>query len=120
MKLYFINQHFPPDVAPTGRLIHELAQELKSEYQIHVLTDFPSYQKTNVTLKNHEILDGVEITRFGNSAPGRQKTRSRFIGYALFLVRAFFFVVFHAKRSDTIVTLTTPPFAGILGFVAKN
>lgn len=120
MKLYFINQHFPPDVAPTGRLIHELAQELTSKYKIHVLTDFPSYQKTNVALQSHEIVDAVEITRFGNSAPGRQKTRSRFIGYALFLVRAFFFLVFHAKRSDTIVTLTTPPFAGILGFVAKK
>ena len=120
MKLYFINQHFPPDVAPTGRLISELAHKLKAEFNIHVLTDFPSYHNTDLKLKKNELWEGIEITRFGNSSPGREKTQSRFLGYALFLTRAFFFVVFNVRSNDIVVTLTTPPFAGFLGWVAKK
>lgn len=112
MRLLLLNQFYPPDVAPTGRYLHNLARELVSRgHQVDVLCSRGRYDD-GAALPPGE-LDGVRIERVaGLGAVGGALLR-RAVGSAGFLLSA----AARARRlarPNLVLALTTPPYVGLL------
>jgi glycosyltransferase involved in cell wall biosynthesis len=115
MRFLLINQFYPPDVAPTGKYLHDLAQLLiQRGHQVKVFCSQRSYDGGNFFL-SHEIMDGVEVTRLFATGFGRQGFVGKIADYASFYISLFIALMFERNRPDLILSLTTPPYAGLLG-----
>ena len=112
MRLLLLNQFYPPDVAPTGRYLHNLARELVSRgHQVDVLCSRGRYDDGAPVAPGE--LDGVRIERVAGLAAGSGSLLRRGAGFGWFLVSA----AARARRlprPDLILSLTTPPYVGLL------
>ena len=85
MQIALVNQFYPPDVAPTGHYLHDLARALVERVErVVVLASRRGYGGGG-DYPPHELLDGVEVAleRRGPSASRgehdeRRKCDSRF------------------------------------------
>ncbi len=84
MRILFLNQYFPPDPAPTGVLLHELGEYLRSQ--------------------GHEV-DYVSSPQNYRSA---KKNRRRLLREALALV-SILFRGLKARRPDVVFSASSPP-----------
>jgi len=91
MRVLFLNQYFPPDLAPTGVLFGEIADALRA--------------------RGHE----VEWVDAGQEYRTGQGTKMRLLREILALVRMFFGGIFRKKRAHVVVSGSSPP---CLAFVA--
>jgi glycosyltransferase involved in cell wall biosynthesis len=107
-----LNQYYPPDRAPTGRMLHDVARTLVERgHKVEVLCSRRGYGGERFPAA--EMRDGVSIRRlpatgFGRGAAWRRLLDS--ISFALFLVPA----LVRTPRPDLVVALTTPPFLGVI------
>src|SRR5258707_3139794 len=63
MRFLFLNQFYPPDSAPTGRYLHEVATELVArKHHVRVVCSRNTYG-TGEDLGPGEVLDGVDVRR---------------------------------------------------------
>jgi glycosyltransferase involved in cell wall biosynthesis len=113
MRFLLLNQYYPPDGAPTGRMLHDVARTLVARgHQVDVLCSRRSYED-RARLPLREDRDGVSIRRlratgFGRGAAWRRALDSA--SFALLLVPR----LLRAPRPDLVVALTTPPFLGVI------
>lgn len=113
MRFLLLNQYYPPDRAPTGRALHDVARTLVARgHHVDVLCSRRSYDDGAI-LPVAEERDGVRIRRlratgFGRGAAWRRALDSA--SFALVLVPR----LLHAQRPDLVVALTTPPFLGAI------
>ena len=121
MRVLFLSPHYPPDVAATGQLVAELAEDLVTAgHEAIVIASRPSY--TEDTDRRYKLLEreqrnGVEIHWLGIPSAGRRGIWSRlapFTGYFLAaVVRAIFI-----RRVSIVFAQSTPPLlAGLLGLI---
>ncbi len=123
MKILFLNQHYLPEVAPTGLLLAELAEDLAaSKMEVTVLTGRPSY------LSNGDRCDApsytvfekypLRISRIWNTSRDRHTTSGRFINYGTY----YFGCALNAlmEEADVVVPMTTPPLLSALGAARKK
>ena len=119
MKIVFFNRSYWPDVAATGQLLTELAEDLVSGYRCDVTV--VAGQALHVKgggqpwwrVVRRETQNGVTIVR----ANGTRLRPRRFIGRALNYLSYFFsaaFASFGVGRPDVVVSLTDPPIIGLL------
>jgi glycosyltransferase involved in cell wall biosynthesis len=123
VKICCFNRSYWPDVAATGQLLTELAEDLVAEYGCEVsvvagqaLTGsaaaderLPWWQPVG-----REARHGVRILR----ANGTRLRPRRFVGRALNYVSYFLSAAvasFRVNRPDVVVSLTDPPIIGLLG-----
>lgn len=114
MRLLLVNEFYPPDVAPTGRFLHELAVELLSRgHDVQVLASRSPYGAHGAALAAEECRDGVAVRRVGRARDaawhGLLRRGSRAAG---FLARTAWGAA-GATRADVIVALTSPPLLGL-------
>jgi glycosyltransferase involved in cell wall biosynthesis len=113
LRLLLINQFYPPDVAPTGQLLHDLARELVARgHEVDVLCSRRAYQGGD----RHpaaERLDGVRVRRVAAPFGEPRGLAARIADQLGFLALAFVHGL-RAERPDVVVALTTPPFIGAL------
>lgn len=114
MRLLLVNQFYPPDVAPTGWFLRELAHALVERgHRVQVLASRSSYGRSATGSAPHAVDDGVVVTRVGR--PGRAargRLLPRGVQAASFLARTAL-VAPPAPRPDVLVSLTSPPFLGL-------
>jgi glycosyltransferase involved in cell wall biosynthesis len=116
MRLLLINQFFPPDPAPTGQLLADVARALiQSGHSVKIVCSRVPYEASEAA-GNHG-LESADIRRVAGSSFGRGAA-SRLVSYACFFAAAVRHSVFGA-RSDVILTLTTPPLLSLTGTLAK-
>ncbi len=114
MRLLFINQFYPPDVAPTGVYLHDLAKSLaKRGHAIKVLCSRNSYDGTQ-SFAPREVRDGVEVRRLFATGLGRKNFVGKMSDYATFYTSLAGAVTLDKFKPDLILSLTTPPYAGVL------
>jgi colanic acid biosynthesis glycosyl transferase WcaI len=119
MRVLLINQFYPPDVAPTGRYLHELAQALAAAgHRVTVVTSRRAYGGGG-DYAAHEWLDGVEVVRLAGFGFGRASYAGKLLDYVGYYGRLALQLARHA-RPELIVALTTPPFVGLLARLAAN
>jgi glycosyltransferase involved in cell wall biosynthesis len=120
MRIILLNQFYPPDVAPTGLYLHDLARVLVQRgHEVRVICSRRSYDGTKVFSKT-ETLDGVEIIRLPATGFGRRGFLGKLADYASFYGLLFGALFFARRRPDMILSLTTPPYIGLLGRLAAK
>ena len=119
MKLLFLNQFFPPDIAPTGQMAMDLAQELIARgHQVSALTGQATYVGGK-RLPREEVLNGVTIYRVPTTSFGRKSVLHRMADYSSFYVTAMARLM-ALPRHDVVIALTSPPLIAALGPVAQR
>lgn len=112
MRFLLLNQFYPPDVAPTGRYLHNLAHELVARgHGVDVLCSRARYDH-GTPLPPAE-LDGARVERVAGLGAGRGGLLRRGAGFAWFLAAA----AWRSRglpRPDLVLALTTPPYLGLL------
>lgn len=112
MRLLLINQFYPPDVAPTGQFLHDLARTLRSRgHDVDVVCSRRAYQG-GLRYAASEQHDGIRVHRVAALADPRGLP-SRVADQLVFLALALFRAV-RLPRPDLVLALTTPPFVGVL------
>ena len=114
-----INQYYRPDVASSGQLLAELCEFLQSQnITVHVITGQPSYTSEAPTVPEEEILNGVTVHRVSlGKSIGKKTLLTRIKGYSKFLLRSWVLAHKVSRRTspDAILTLSNPPFVGLVG-----
>jgi colanic acid biosynthesis glycosyl transferase WcaI len=118
MRFLLLNQFYPPDVAPTGQYLHDLARSLVGRgHQVKVLCSRRSYNGAK-TFPSHEQMEGVEVVRLPASGFGRRGFLGRIADYASYYGLLFCALISEREKPDVILSLTTPPYVGVLAKVA--
>lgn len=117
MNILLINQFYPPDIAPTGVKLHDLAKYLVSiGHRVTVLSSRGSYNG-NKNFKS-EILDDVNVIRLKASNLGRATHLGKLLDYLSFFLILLVKLLVLKPRPDIVVALTTPPYLGLVPVAA--
>ena len=124
-NILVINQYYEPDVASSGQLLAELCEGMVASGQkITVVSAQPSYESNNSKAEPFETLNGVDVHRISmNGTRGRANIFFRALGYFRFLIFSIFksLQISKNKDFDVVMTLSNPPFVGIVGvFLSKK
>ena len=119
IKLSVITQFFPPDYAATGQLIEELVRHLdKQGVDIEVFTGQPGYAFEKSNAPHVETCGGVKIKRSRTTQLCSKRIRGKAINGVLFTLRAALYLITAARRRNTVLLTTAPPFLPVLGYLA--
>lgn len=114
MRLLLLNQFYPPDIAPTGQVLHDLARVLIARgHEVHVVCSRRSYDGGEA-YPGRETLDGVELHRVPALGFGRRGFAGRLADYGSFLPLLALKALFGLPRPDLVLALTTPPYLGLV------
>ena len=87
-------------------------------HSVTVLTAQPCYEEDIPDQPSQEVINGVKIIRTSMSmTKGRSNLGKRVLGYVRFLFQSWFAVnrELKAETYDLVMTLSNPPFVGVLG-----
>jgi colanic acid biosynthesis glycosyl transferase WcaI len=119
MRIVLLNQFYPPDLAPTGRYLHDLAQALVARgHSVSVLASRHAYAGGG-DYPARELVDGVDVLRMPGFAFGRARHAGKLADYAAYYARLASELL-RMQPADLIVALTTPPFVGTLAALAAR
>jgi glycosyltransferase involved in cell wall biosynthesis len=114
MRVLLINQYFPPDTAPTGVYLFDLARALAARgHDVTVVCSRRGYNSNDV-YPEEDFIGDVRVRRVAASGYGRRRVAGKVADYASFsasLARALSTL---ARHADLIISLTTPPYVGLL------
>jgi glycosyltransferase involved in cell wall biosynthesis len=119
MEFVLFNQFYPPDTAPTGLYLHDLARALVARgHRVRVLASQHAYAGGG-QYPAHEGIDGVEVVRLAGFAFGREHHAGKLADYAAYYARLAADLI-GTQPPDLILALTTPPFVGLLAAMAAR
>lgn len=117
MRILLLNQFYRPDVAATGQLLADLAEELvRRGHDVHVVCSRRAYGGGERSHPPLEVVSGVHVHRVRATGFGRRHTVGRVLDYLSFYVLAAYHSL-KLRRVDVCVALTTPPFIGLVGAI---
>jgi len=120
MRILLINQFYPPDVAATGQLLADLAKRLVQQgHEVHLICSRGSYSGDSKKYPRYKLADGVHVHRVNAFNFGREKISGRLADYLLFYVLALF-KAFSLPRPDVCLSLTTPPYIGLIAVLLRS
>ena len=112
MLIILLNQFYPPDVAPTGVKLHDLAKYLvKDGNDVVVITSKGSYNGSKSF--ESDVIDKVRIVRVPAFNFGRGTYFGKILDYLSFFLLIFFKLSTFRPKPDVVVAMTTPPYLGI-------
>jgi glycosyltransferase involved in cell wall biosynthesis len=118
--LMILSQYFHPDLAATGQLLTELAEDIISYgYNIKVLTAKPSYYKNKEKYLKEEIYRGIEIYRVSATKFDKNMMIGRLCNFLSYLISVFSKLLF-SKNKYPLLIVSNPPFLPLLGFLLKK
>lgn len=122
MNLLILNLHYAPDLAPTGQLMTELAEDLaRAGLRVTVVTGRPGYTREAAgweTLST-EDRNGVRVHRVWSFRLGRRRMIARVLNYLSFYLSAAVRVL-TLPRQDVALLLSSPPFLAAVGILLKR
>jgi colanic acid biosynthesis glycosyl transferase WcaI len=120
MRFLLLNQYYLPDMAPTGKYLHDLAQVLvQSGHRVKVMCSRRSYDGAR-SYPAREVMDGVEVVRLPATAFGRRGFVGKMSDYTSYYGALLAALMVDRERPDLILSLTTPPYVGLLGKLAAK
>ena len=127
MHFVFLNQYYPPNVAPTGVMLEAVVRQLvRDGHSVTVLCASGGYgESAPATLgrEQRESLDGEKgdvssgqpvIVRIGATQFGRGTMVGKLLDYASYYGGAVWKLGVMSQRPDRIVALTTPPYLSVV------
>jgi colanic acid biosynthesis glycosyl transferase WcaI len=116
LRFLLVNQFYPPDVAPTGRYLHDLARTLVERgHRVNVVCSRRSYDGGGA-FQPREVIDGVKVHRVRAFGFGRTNRIGKIADYLSFYLMSAVAMVTHGRKHHLLLSLTTPPW---LGMIAK-
>ncbi len=111
MHLVFLNQYFPPDEAPTGRMLEGVAEQCAAAgNEVTILCSDASYAETRGEKKK----SAYRVVRLGGLKIGSRGTLSKVTNYLLYYLQVTFHLCFVVRSPDRVVAMTTPPYLSLL------
>ena len=118
MRILVLNQFFPPDLAPTGRMAADLAEDLAAAgHEVTAVASRGGYLG-GARLPRRERRRGVEVVRLPATTFGKGTLLRRALDYASFLASASLALA-ALPRHDVVVALTTPPLVAAAALPAR-
>jgi glycosyltransferase involved in cell wall biosynthesis len=121
MKILLLNHYYPPDTSATARMAATVVQALAARHDVTVLCGRPSYdtpERRPWRLWQTEQAGRVRIVRIGSTDYPRFQMKWRVVNYLSYAALAATRAMWTA--CDVIVSMTDPPFLGIVGaFLAR-
>ncbi len=117
-RIVILNQYYVPDVASTGHLLHELAEEFaRLGKPVKVMTCFPSYgpPETWLPCAGHEITNGVEVRRMRTTRYSKDRLAGRLLNSITFLIPLAARQLFARRRGNVYLYTSNPPYLGVIG-----
>jgi glycosyltransferase involved in cell wall biosynthesis len=116
----FLNRFYWPDVAATGQMLTDLAEDLAcTGWDVRVITSNSYYAVTGGTLPRREMHEGVRITRIAGTHFGRATIFGRLIDYASYVVGAMIAIA-ASPRGSIFVGLTDPPLIALIALLGAR
>lgn len=121
MRLLLVNEFYPPDEAPTGLVLHDVAKSLVARgHTVSVLCSRRSYNGGR-KYPAREERDGVSVVRVPSTGRGRRSLLAKSLDYASFYVSvAFRLITSRTAPPDLVLALTTPPLLGSLAMLMSS
>src|SRR5712691_3275208 len=120
MRFLFLNQFYPPDPAPTGRYLHDVATELVGRgHEVRVVCSRKAYG-TGEDLGPGQALDGVEVRRVRGAPITGVSLASRAAEHLVYFAQAVSHAAFQSPGADVVLAATSPPFLGLAGALAAR
>jgi colanic acid biosynthesis glycosyl transferase WcaI len=114
MRILILNQFYPPDMAPTGRVAHDLARCLVARgHEVSALASRRGYSGDAV-YPSREVSDGVVVRRVAALSFGPKSHVRKLLSYASFYFATALRLLVQQPRPDVVIVLTTPPYIGLL------
>ncbi|MFZ0333518.1 MAG: glycosyltransferase family 4 protein [Candidatus Acidiferrales bacterium] len=116
MHILLLNQYFPPDTSATAKIAASVANALSQRHEVTVLAGRPSYDPDeyhSFSFLRREQRNGITVERVGSTAYPRHQMRRRVANYLSYVSLAVPRAL--AMKTDLILAMTDPPFAGIVG-----
>lgn len=119
MKILLLNQFFPPDLAPTGQMAADLAEDLvASGHSVTVVASRGNYLGGD-RHQSHTTWRGIEVVRVAATSLGKRTLAHRALDYGSFYASAGW-VLRRLPPPDVIVAMTTPPLIAATGLGARR
>lgn len=124
-NLLIYAHYYYPDVASTGQILKDIAEGMRSEFNVTVICAVPSYEgviEEHYKKKKYytEIINEVNVVRV--KVPEFRKTDklSRFFNIGVYFFRAIY-ATLKLGHQDYIITISQPPIlGGLLGVIGKS
>ena len=116
----FLTQHYPPEAAPTGQLLAELAEDLIARgFRVTVLAGRTSYGvvDANGRTDHHERSGNLEVIRTFSTRFSRTSSLGRVINWLSYPLSSLVRGTIGIGRPDLVVAYTAPPTAPMAGFL---
>jgi colanic acid biosynthesis glycosyl transferase WcaI len=119
MRVLLLNMYFPPDTSATAKMIATVAAALSAAHDVTVLCGRPSYDPTERRVwrlwQTERINERLRIIRVGSTDHPRMQMNRRVLNYLTYVMLAVPRAL--PVPCDVVLTMTDPPFAGIVGAV---
>jgi colanic acid biosynthesis glycosyl transferase WcaI len=115
MRILFVNQYYPPDVAATAYLLGELTEDLARHHEVWVTAGRPSYNPEG----GHYQPKGVLLERVWSTRFDRKRILGRLVNYCTFVLAALMKTL-RLPRPDVVVAMTDPPVIGLIGLLVAK
>lgn len=120
MRILFLNQFYIPDIAATGQLLADVAEELAAQgHEVHVVCSRRPYSGGAEKYAASDVINGVQVHRVRATGFGRSRVVGRIVDYLSFYVLATWRALRLAKM-DVCVALTTPPFIALIALMLRR
>lgn len=118
LQLSILTQFFPPDYAPTGQLMAELAQGFSHQgMNVQIFAGQPGYAYDCPLAPQKEDLNGVTVRRTRTARLWPQRIRGRAVGGLLYCLRSLIKLLHPARRGDLVLVTTEPPYLPVLAYL---
>jgi glycosyltransferase involved in cell wall biosynthesis len=119
MKVLLLNQFFHPDIAPTGQMATELAEDLVTPgFEVTAMAARGNYLGGD-RLPAEEEHRGVRIVRLAATSVGKRTLLHRGLDYGSFYASAALALA-RFPRQDVVIALTTPPLIAAAGLLTQR
>ncbi len=122
MKVLVLNQHYWPEIAPTGQLLQDICEDLaNSGHSVSVICGRPSYRLLP-GMENapaSEFHNGVKILRVPSYVPTKRSIPRRMLHYGTYF-GASLLSTLTTERPDVVLIMSTPPLLlGVTGVLIR-
>lgn len=120
MRVLLLNQYYIPDVAATGQLLADVAEELAAQgHEVHVICSRRMYSGGAEAFMPDEVISGVHVHRVRATGFGRGRAIWRIVDYMCLYILALWRAM-RLPRADVCVSLTKPPFISLVGLLLSK
>jgi colanic acid biosynthesis glycosyl transferase WcaI len=127
MRLLVLCPHYAPDVAPTGEVMTQIAEQLVARgHRLHVVTSLPWYQHHAIEpgwegrVVRHDDTDWGRITRVHPFPTDKRNIPARGLAFAGFTGLAGLTALVSRGRPDAVLAMSPPLTLGAAGWAAAR